>query len=234
MDLRRTLAVAACLMVSLVAAPSALAEPEPAPPPVPAGAPLPNTVAVGSAAPVSTVTPDGWTIAVAARDETQQTVAPLTTAVSSREYIVGGTFTGSVSGTGTTQVTGGILEAGYQIGCGIDMGTSNGVRLSGEAGLVPEPIVELGPTGVPTGYEARLSVPVGGGVAVYLKPGIINNVQVSKKDFHGANPRITITGFHIKIDGCVGQSFIRSYATLTISTGETDDVIAYMGVTKVV
>jgi hypothetical protein len=50
----------------------------------------------------------------------------------------------------------------------------------------------------------------------------------------GANPRITITGFHIKIDGCVGQSFIRSYATLTISTGETDDVIAYMGVTKVV
>ena len=50
----------------------------------------------------------------------------------------------------------------------------------------------------------------------------------------GHNPRITITGFHIKIDGCVGQSFIRSYATLTISTGETADVIAYLGVTKVV
>jgi hypothetical protein len=31
---------------------------------------------------------------------------------------------------------------GYQIGCGIDMGTSNGVQLSGEAGLVPEPIAE--------------------------------------------------------------------------------------------
>jgi hypothetical protein len=123
---------------------------------------------------------------------------------------------------------------GYRIGCGIDMGTSNGVQLSGEAGLVPEPIAELGPTGVPTGYQARLSVPVGGGVSVYLKPGIVNNVQVSKNDFHGANPRITITGFHIKIDGCVGQSFIRSYATLTISTGETADVIAYMGVTKVV
>ena len=58
----------------------------------------------------------------------------------------------------------------------------------------------------------------------------------SARDFwlRGANPRITITGFHIKIDGCVGQSFIRSYATLTISTGETADVIAYMGVTKVV
>ena len=50
----------------------------------------------------------------------------------------------------------------------------------------------------------------------------------------GQNPCITITGFHIKIDGCVGQSFIRSYATLTISTGETADVIAYLGVTKVV
>jgi hypothetical protein len=72
------------------------------------------------------------------------------------------------------------------------------------------------------------------GVSVYLKPGIVNSVQVSKNDFHGANPRITITGFHIKFDGCVKQSFIRSYATLTISTGETADVIAYMGVTKVV
>jgi hypothetical protein len=87
---------------------------------------------------------------------------------------------------------------------------------------------------VPTGYQARLLVPVAGGGAVYLKPGIVNNVQVSKNNFHGANPRIPITGFQIKFDGCVKQSFIRSYATLTISTGETADVIAYMGVTKVV
>ena len=27
--------------------------------------------------------------------------------------------------------------------------------------------------------------------------------------------RVTIKDMHIKVDGCVGQSFLRSYATLT-------------------
>ena len=46
--------------------------------------------------------------------------------------------------------------------------------------------------------------------------------------------RITITGVRIKTDQCAGQSFIRSYATLTSSTDNTDDVITYLGVTKAV
>ena len=33
-------------------------------------------------------TPDGWTLTVAAKDETQLPMAPLTTAVSSREWLV--------------------------------------------------------------------------------------------------------------------------------------------------
>ena len=37
---------------------------------------------------------------------------------------------------------------------------------------------------------------------------------------------------HVKVDGCVGQSFLRSYATLTSSTTDTDDVVAYYGITK--
>ena len=55
--------------------------------------------------------------------------APLTTAISSREYVVGGTFNGALSGPGESPH--GIFEAGYQIGCGIDMSTSNGVSLTG-------------------------------------------------------------------------------------------------------
>jgi hypothetical protein len=43
-----------------------------------------------------------------------------------------------------------------------------------------------------------------------------------------------ISGFHIKIDGCVGQSFIRSYAILTQSTNLSDAILAYCGVTKTV
>lgn len=67
-----------------------------------------------------------------------------------------------------------------------------------------------------------------------LKPGVVNIVPVGKKSFKGTAPRISITGFRIKIDGCAGQSFIRSYATLTSSTDNTDDVVTYLGVTKAV
>ena len=59
-----------------------------------------------------------------------------------------------------------------------------------------------------------MSAPSSGGVAVGLKPGIINMVPVTKKEFKGADPWVTISGFHVKIDGCVGESFIRSYAVL--------------------
>ena len=62
----------------------------------------------------------------------------------------------------------------------------------------------------------------------------MNIVSVDKKSFKGTAPRIQITGLRIKFDLCAGQSFIRSYATLTSSTDNTDDVITYLGVTKVV
>jgi hypothetical protein len=43
-----------------------------------------------------------------------------------------------------------------------------------------------------------------------------------------------ISDFHLKIDGCVGQSFVRSYAALTRETEESDVVLSYVGVTKAV
>ena len=52
-------------------------------------------------------------------------------------------------------------------------------------------------------------------MSVGLKPGIINIVPVDKKEFKGPEPWVMITNFHVKIDGCVGESFIRSYVTLT-------------------
>ena len=127
----------------------------------------------------------------------------------------------------------GELEVGYEIGCGIDMSTSNGVTLGGSAGISPG----LGLTGALTGTPGLvplLSVPMNGVITVGLKPGLIIVVPVVRKQFKGPDPWVMISNFHVKIDGCVGQSFIRSYATLTRVTDQSDVVVSYVGVTKAV
>jgi len=208
------------------------AEAAPAPPDgaVPDGAPPPVEL-VESSPPATSKSPDGWTLTVSAKDETQQVIAPLTTAISTREYEVGGLFNAKMEGPGEADPPEGTFEVGYQIGCGIDMSTSNGVVMSGSLGFSPGlGLGGLGTaaiTGIPTGIA-----PISGSLAVALKPGIINVVPVSKKQFKGAAPWIQITGFRVKIDGCVGESFIRSYAFLTRSTDVSDAILGYYGVTK--
>ncbi len=88
------------------------------------------------------------------------------------------------------------------------------------------------PTPRPTGILPGVGANVGGGITVGLKPGIINVVPVTKKEYKGAAPWVSISNFHVKIDGCVGESFIRSYATLTKSTDEGDAILSWYGVTK--
>ena len=179
-----------------------------------------------SADPTILDTPDGWRLALGAKDEMQVPVAPLTTAVSSREYLSSGTFVGSLKGPEQPR---GVLEVGYEIGCGIDMSTSNGVTMAGSAGLNPG-------LGFPLsgGFIPLVTVPVNGVLTVGLKPGFVVVVPVDKKEFKGPNPWVMISNFHVKIDGCVGQSFIRSYATLTRVTDQSDVVLSYVGVTKAV
>ena len=176
--------------------------------------------------PATVNTPDGWTLILGARDEMQIPVAPLTTAVSSREYLSRGTFVASLKGPEQPR---GVLEVGYEIGCGIDMSSSNGVTMAGSEGLNPG-------VGFPLagGFIPLVTVPMNGVLTVGLKPGIVVVVPVVRKEFKGPNPRVIITGFHVKIDGCVGQSFIRSYATLTRVTDQSDVVLSYVGVTKAV
>ncbi len=219
--LNRFAALAACTLLPLGTAPLALADPpadDPGPPP--------DTGVVGSEDPAVVTSPDGWVLTVAAINETQLPVAPLTTAVSSREYLVGGTFTGTVTGGGKTSLSGGVLEAGYQIGCGIELGQ---VRLIGQAGISTAGSRFAGGL-VPTG----VTFPLSGTLEIHPKPGTVSTVTVDKKTFKAAPVRVTLKDTHIKVDGCVGQSFLRSYATLTSSTTDTDDVVAYYGVTKAV
>lgn len=206
-------------------------EAAPAPEAAPDGAPPPPDGAVESTPPAVTDTPDGWTLTLSAEDETQAPIPPLTTALSTREYVVGGTYTGSITGPDDAPA-GGTLEVGYEIGCGIDMSTSDGVTIGGTAGITPG---VTGPvTGVPGDVLPLVVAPIAGVLNVGLKPGLVIVVPVVKKQFRGPNPWVMVSNFHVKIDGCVGQSFIRSYAVLNRVTDESDVVLSYVGVTKAV
>ena len=229
-----TLAVA-CLLVPTAAAPLALADPPPPAPFTPAAdnsAPPPPDGPNGpvpSAPPGILRTPDGWVLNVTGQNESMEPVAPLTGSPASREYLVDGTFTGSVTGGGSTKLTGGTLEAGYQIGCGI---LADDLESLSTAQITPGLAIPI--IGSTSPFPLTLAANVAEQIKIDLKPGAVNIVSVDKKSFKGTAPRIQITGLRIKFDLCAGQSFIRSYATLTSSTDNTDDVITYLGVTKVV
>lgn len=229
---------ALAVVASLSPVVPALADPGPGEPdmaaPVVAAAPAPVADSRVASSPPSTSTLEGVTLTISAKDETQTAVAPLTTAVSTREYVVGGVFTGSITGSAAPE---GVFEVGYQIGCGIDMSTSGGVLVGGNAQVALGSDALLGGVG---GFILPPIGIVGAGiganavVGVSLKPGIINNVPVTKKTYKGAAPEAVVSNFRVKIDGCVGESFIRSYATLANSTAEAEDIVSWFGVTKVV
>ncbi|MDY6997508.1 MAG: MspA family porin [Actinomycetota bacterium] len=183
-------------------------------PPAPAGL-------VPSGPPGVLETPDGWRLTVSGSDETHVPVAPLTTAITSREYLISGTYTAEITGEGTTTLTGGTLEVGQQIGCGIineeyEMNPNASVTPSLNIPLVGAPLFSFGAS-----LEGK----------VYLSPGVTNTVPIESKSFTGKTARVSVNGVRVRVDQCAGQSFIRSYATLVSSTDNTDDVISYLGVT---
>ena len=192
-------------------APSTSADPESEPAAAAAAAPDGR---VPSADPAILNTPDGWRLGLGAKDEILLPVAPLTTAVSSRAYLASGIFVGSLTG---PEMPRGVLEVGYEIGCGIDMSTSNGVTMAGSAGLNPG-------IGFPLagGFIPLVTVPINGVITVGLKPGLIIVVPVIKKQFKGANPWVMISNFHVKIDGCVGRYSTEACREAVVSTRSKD------------
>jgi hypothetical protein len=221
-----------CLLIATAAAPPVLADPpaDPSVAPVANAAPAPAVpvAPIPSAAPGSLTTPDGWVLSVLASNESIEPVASLTNSPWSREYLVDASFLGTVTGSGKTKLAGGSMEVGYQIGCGI---TQDDIESISTGGITPG-------FGIPfisgTVFPFVLGLSATQQIKIDLKPGVINIVPVGKKSFKGTKTKVTVTGFRIKIDGCAGQSFIRSYATLTSSTDDTDDVVTYLGVTKAV
>ncbi|MCV7366484.1 MspA protein [Mycolicibacterium duvalii] len=210
----------AAVLAAFGATPHGAAQPAPDTEPLVLDEPPPPPSAVPSSPPGTLTTPEGWELTVAAKDETHQPVAPLTTALTSREYLVGGTFTGTVTGAGSTELSGGSLVVGYRIGCGIIGGP---VELLGSVGATPKFFVGPG-----------VEFPVNGQIKVNLRPGTVTLVPVGEKSFKGDEARVTVTGFRVRVDGCVGQSFLQSYATFTGSTADTSDIVTYAGQVTVV
>jgi hypothetical protein len=191
--------------------------------PLAAAAPPLDTGAVASEVPGIAKTPDGRTLTVLAKDETQLPIAPLTTSLAARDWLVGATFTGTTTGS----VSGGTLEVGYQIGCGVEM---DKVKLNGSIGATfGNSSLGIGGFNAP----GTISAPIQGQIEVMPRPGTVTNVVVDKKKFKGTAARVTVRDIHIKVDNCVGASSLRSYAVLTSSGTDEDDIVAYYGVAKV-
>jgi hypothetical protein len=57
---------------------------------------------------------------------------------------------------------------------------------------------------------------------------------VTKKQYKGEAPRVSIRNYRVRIDGCVGESFIRSYSILARSTDERETILSWYGATKAV
>ena len=231
--LRRLIASAAgCLVIAAATAPAGLADPvtDPVVEPVSEGgqAAQPPTGPLPSGAPGTLTTPEGLVLTVAASKESLQPVTALTNTPWSREYLVNGIFNGTVTGTGRSAANGGVLEAGYQIGCGI---TQSDLHSISTAGVSPG-------TGIPILDGALLPVFLSANASeqlrVVLEPGRVNTVSVTKKAFEGDWARVSINGVRIRIDGCAGQSFIRSFATFTSATDDNADVVTYLGVTRAI
>lgn len=212
---RQRLAATVCLLLSTWNPALAAADPaDPTAEPAPADASVavpPDTGIVASAPPGLAQTADGRTITVTAESETQLPVPPLTTSLSSRDWVVGATFTGNTGSMG-----GGTLEVGYQIGCGIEM---NQVRIGGTLGGAAS--------------ATSLTFPIQGQVDVRARPGTVTTAQVMKKEFSGTKTRVIVKDIHVHVDGCVGASTLRSYAVLTSETAHTQDIVAYYGLPKV-
>lgn len=222
--------IAAGFCLSIAAAP-AYADPPADPPAVPAAdvAPAVPSGPIPSGNPGTLTTPEGLVLTVVGTKESLTPVTSLNNTPWSREYVVDGVFNGTVTGPGHDAVEGGVLEAGYQIGCGI---TQQDLHSISTAGITPG-------TGIPILdgeglFPFFISANASQQLRLVLEPGRVNNVSVTRMNFEGDWARVSITGMRIRVDGCSGQSFIRSFATFTSSSDDTAAVVTYLGVTRAV
>ncbi len=150
-------------------------------------------------------------------------MAPLTTSLAARDWLVGATFTGTTTG----DTNGGSLEVGYQIGCGVEM---DKVKLNGSIGatlgngsLSSSGLSLPGSISFPSRARSRSS-PVRAPSPTWCRQEVVQG-HLGARHRQGRA--------HQGRQLCVGASSLRSYAVLTSSSSDNDDIVAYYGITQV-
>jgi hypothetical protein len=169
----------------------------------------------------STVTDDGWQLNLDATELTANPMSNLANSPFSREGEFTAKVAGTITGTGTENVQSAVVEQYLIVGCQIDV--SSGATLGLTASIGPNVGVSIGATG--PSANAGLSASVGPSIQTTIKPGTITEIPLGKKEFQRNRASVTVKRVHIKVDGCMGPTSIRSGARMSVSTATADDTL---------
>lgn len=125
-------------------------------------------------------TEDGWVLHAEKKDETINVAPPLDSAVTTGESFGSLKAKVWITGQGEPELRGAVFEAGYQVGCGVDISTGVDYEVAGTVGVAPRVSggVEGGPSvfgGVEGGPKVGLGGEAGPSVSVNLPEG---NIQI--------------------------------------------------------
>lgn len=125
-------------------------------------------------------TEDGWVLHAEKKDETINVAPPLDSAATTGESFGSLKAKVWITGQGEPELRGAVFEAGYQVGCGVDISTGVDYEVAGTVGVAPRVSggVEGGPSvsgGVEGGPKVGLGGEAGPSVSVNLPEG---NIQI--------------------------------------------------------
>lgn len=157
---------------------------------------------------------------------------------------------GWTDGEGAPELSGAVFEAGYQVGCGIDISGGIDAEIAGALGSSPalKAGVEGGPSvsvklpnvqGVNAGIDgtAKVEGSVSGKaemaptVSAHLNPGGITNVVLVSMPMDPQYLRASggFSGAQVKVEGCIGPVTVRSFATVSTTSPTSVDTVSVYG-----
>ncbi|WP_433192292.1 MspA family porin [Nocardia sp. CA-107356] len=169
-------------------------------------------------------TADGWELRITKTAEQVERQPNLADSPFTREGFVSLSASADITGPGSAAANTGTVQVGYQLGCQADV--TNGITAGMAAIIGPNAMVTIVPApGVAVGANAQLMP----SLAANIKPGTITSIPLGTKSLAGAHGSISVDQVEIKIDGCLGQVSLRSFAIVSMSTGTADNSTAVYG-----
>ncbi|MCF4007777.1 MspA family porin [Corynebacterium uropygiale] len=196
------------------------------------------------------VTSDGWVVHAGKFDEHVFVNPPLDGSWTTGEAFGSVNFKGWIDGEGAPELSGAVFEAGYQVGCGIDISGGIDAEIAGALGSSPalKAGVEGGPSvsvklpnvqGVNAGIDgtAKVEGSVSGKaemaptVSAHLNPGGITNVVLVSMPMDPQYLRASggFSGAQVKVEGCIGPVTVRSFATVSTTSPTSVDTVSVYG-----